>query len=393
MSAVKILREDPCSPDYQPLEEALRAWEIRRSDPKESHRLAMELIDHALEFDDPLVTAWAYLTCGAHELAASAFAEAEVSLESAITLFSRTGEQRGKSLGVVLRARVHMGQGEFRPALEMYKSIIEREAHGLQTLERFEAFNSIAGCFWGLDNVELCLLYLSKAFETLRNTSYNTERATVLSNMAAALGSVGNYETAREFLVAAVKFSSAGSDDLLALNILLNLVSCHIELKEISDAVAVSVRILSDYQELAFSGPSNGALCNAAMAFALAKQWKLADQCLIGAHIIAEESAVPMAQVLVAQAEATVAHARGNHAVAAAHAESLLQNFADLLSNETRSQIYSLLVSCYQPLFRIDEMLDFKKKRLTLSENRYAAGLAAAMVVLDLKSSLKHISI
>ena len=283
MSAVKILREDPSSPDFKPLEEALRAWEIRRSEPKESHRLATDLIDHALEIDDPLVTAWAYLTCGAHELAANEFEQAEESLESAIKLFKRTGEKRGESLAIILRARVESNRGDFHSALEMYKSVIEREAHGLQTLERFEAFNAIAGCFWGLDNVELCLLYLSKAFDTLRNTDYNTERATVLSNMGASLLAVGNYEAAREFLIAAVKFSRASSDRVLGLNILSNLSACHTELKEVSEAVAVSTRMMSEYQDLAFEGPSNTPLCNAATAFALGKQWSLSDQCLIGA--------------------------------------------------------------------------------------------------------------
>ena len=391
MSAVQVLRDDPCSPEFNALESALHAWEIRRSDPNESHRIALELIDHALEIDDQLVTGWAYLTCGAHELAANELERAEESLESAVMVFSRNGEKRGESLSVVLRARVHMARGEFHPALEMYKSIIEREAHGLQTLERFEAFNAIAGCFWGLDNVELSLLYLNKAFDTLRNTNYNTERATVLSNMAATLGSVGNYEVAREFLVAAVKFSRAGNDRTLSLNILLNLVSCHIELKEVSDAVAVSFRILSDYQDLAFSGPSNGALCNAAMAFGMAKQWKLADHCLVGAQIIAQESGLTIAHLLVAQADATIAYGRGNYAVAAAHAEALLERYDEQLSNETRSQIYSLLVACYQQLSNLDDMLSYRKKRLSLSDSRYAAGLAAAMVVLDLKSSLKSL--
>ena len=391
MSAVQILREDPCSPDFKPLEEALRAWEIRRSDPKESHRLAMDLIDHALEIDDPLVTGWAYLTCGAHELAANEFEQAEESLESAIKLFARTGEKRGESLAVVLARAGAYNRGEFHPALEMYKSIIEREAHGLQTLERFEAFNAIAGCFWGLDNVELCLLYLSKAFDTLRNTPYNTERATVLSNMGAALVAVGNYEAAREFLIAAIKFSETSGDRVLGLNILLNLVACHIELKEVPEAIAVSTRMLAEYQDLAFAGPSNTVLCNAAMAFALGKRWTLADQCLVGAQVIAEESGLPMSKLLVAQTEATIAEARGNYAVAAAHAEAVLENFAEQLSNEARSQIYSLLVVCYQHLSRLDDMLAMKKKRLSLSESRYSAGLAAAMVILDLKASLKHL--
>src|SRR5205823_2456806 len=131
MSAVKILRDDPCSPDFKPLEEALHAWDIRRSDPKESHRIASVLIEHALEFDQPLVTAWAYLTCGAHEVAANELDEAEESLESAKTLFNRAGEQRGEALAVVLRARAQMGRGERHQALATYKSIIEREAHGL----------------------------------------------------------------------------------------------------------------------------------------------------------------------------------------------------------------------------------------------------------------------
>jgi tetratricopeptide (TPR) repeat protein len=392
MSAVQILREDPCSPEYKPLPEALRAWEIRRSDPKESHRLAMELIDHALEFDDPLVTGWAYLTCGAHELAANEFAQAGESLESAIKLFARTGEKRGESLATILRARVESNRGEFHSALEMYKSVIEREAHGLQTLERFEAFNAIAGCFWGLDNVELCLLYLSRAFDTLRNTDYNTERATVLSNMGAALLAVGNYEAAREFLVAAAKFSRLGSDRMLDLNILSNLVACHNELKEVPEAISASIRILSDYQDLAFMGPSNGTLCNAATAFALGKRWSLADQCLVGAQIIAQEGNMPMWRLAVAQTEVIIAAARGNHAVAAAHAEALLENFAEHLSSESRSQIFSQLIVCYQQLSRLDDMLEMKKKRLTLTESRYHAGLTAAMVVLDLKASLKHIN-
>src|SRR5215212_8041249 len=102
MSAVQILQEDPSSMDYKPLEVALHAWEIRRSNPQESHRLAQELIEHALEFDDPLVTAWSYLTCGAHELAANEIEQAAETVDSAIKLFLRTGEKRGQSLAVIL---------------------------------------------------------------------------------------------------------------------------------------------------------------------------------------------------------------------------------------------------------------------------------------------------
>ncbi len=45
MSAVQILREDPSSIEFQPLDTALHAWEIRRSDPKESYSLAQELVE------------------------------------------------------------------------------------------------------------------------------------------------------------------------------------------------------------------------------------------------------------------------------------------------------------------------------------------------------------
>jgi tetratricopeptide (TPR) repeat protein len=390
MSAVKILREDPCSPDFNPLEEALNAWEIRRSDPKESHRVAAMLIEHALEFDQPLVTAWAYLTCGAHEVAAHELNEAEESLNAAQTLFDRANEHRGQSLTVILQARVQMAKGEFQSALEMYKSIIEREAHGLHTLERFEAFNSIAGCFWGLDNVELCLLYLTKAFDTLRNSAHNAERAAVLGNMGTALLTVGNYEAARDFLLAAAKFSTGCGDRTLELNILTSLQAAHLELKDVTDAVKVSAKILNQYEDLAFAGPANTSLCNAAIAFGLAKHWALADQCLLGAQLIAQEGGLAIQHIQVAQAEAELSAARGNFAVAVAHAESLLENYAQQLSNEVRSQIYSLLINCHQKLSRIDELLAYKKKKLSLSEGRYQAGLAAAMVILDLKSSLKE---
>jgi tetratricopeptide (TPR) repeat protein len=350
------------------------------------------LIEHALEFDQPLVTAWAYLTCGAHEVAANELDEAEENLDSAKTLFARSGEQRGESLTVILRARVQMARGEFHAALEMYKSIIEREAHGLHTLERFEAFNSIAGCFWGLDNVELCLLYLTKAFDTLRNSSHNTERAAVLGNMGAALLTVGNYEAALEFLLAAARFSKGCGDRTLELNILTSLLAVYLELRQVNEGVKIAAAILNSYEDLAFAGPANSSLCNAAIVFALGKHWALADQCLLGAQLIAQEGGLAIQKIQVAQAEAEIAAARGNFAVAVAHAESILENFAQQLSNEFRSQIYSLLIACYQKLSRLDELLTFKKKKLTLSEGRYQAGLAAAMVILDLKSSLRELS-
>lgn len=388
MSAVKILKEDPCSPDFKPLEEALHAWEIRRSDPKNSHRRAKRLLDYALEIDQPLVTAWAYLTCGAHELAANELDEADESLESAKSLFRRVGEKRGESLALILTARIQVARGKFHAALEMYKSIIEREAHGLKTLERFEAFNAVAGCFWALDNVELSLLYLTKAFETLRNTAYNSERAAVLNNMAAALVAVGNYEAGRDFLIAASKFVKGGADETLALSILSNLVACHLELREIPHAIAVSKRILTEFQEAVFAGPMNTALCNAAMSFALGKHSSVADQCLVGAQILTEEHDLPIQRIQLAQAEAVINEARGNDAAAAAQAESLLERYKDHLSNEIRSQMYALLASCYQRLSRLDDLIQIKKKRLQLSESRYQSGLAAAMVILDLKSQL-----
>ena len=192
-------------------------------------------------------------------------------------------------------------------------------------------------------------------------------------------------------LFRSVKFSRPGADRVLELNILSNLVACHIELKEISDAVLVSIRILSEYQDLAFAGPTNQVLCNTASAFALEKRWSLADQCLLGARMIAQEGKLTAAHALVAQAEATIAMARGNYAVAAAHAEAILDNFADNLSSEARSQIYSLLITSYQQLSRPDDMLALRKRRLTLSESRYGAGLAAAMVILDLKASLRQL--
>jgi hypothetical protein len=150
--------------------------------------------------------------------------------------------------------------------------------------------------------------------------------------------------------------------------------------------------MVREYQDLACAGPENSPLCNAAIAFATAKHHALADQCLVGSQIIAHESGLPRNRLSLAQAEAIVAESRGNYAVAAAHAENLLVEFADSISNEVRSQIYGLLIACYQRLSRLDDLLVVKKKKLSLSESRYNSGLAAAMVVLDLKASLKSLS-
>ena len=394
MSAVRILEEELESPDFDfnPLEQALHAWEIRRSDPKESHRIALDLIDHALEFDEPAVTGWAYLTCGAHELAANELDQAEETLESANRLFSRIGERRGESLSLIARARLLMTRGDFRRALELYKSIIEREAHGLSTLEKFEAFNSIAGCFWGLDKIDVCLLYLSKAFDILKNTSYHTERATVLGNIGSALISVGNHKAAYEFLTAAIGTTDALLDRYTAYTAHSSLVACLLELNDVEKAFAMSAKLVRDYQDLMFASPNNVAWCSVAAAFARAKQFGMAEQCLLAAKKMAEESGVRTSLILAAQAEAAVAESRGNFAVAIAHAEACLDNFGTEVPEELRAQLYALLASCYQQLGAQKEVFRYKKQKLDLSEKRYQTGLTAAMVILDLQSNLKSSS-
>ena len=391
MSAVRIFADECDSPDYNPLEQALHAWEIRRSGPKESHRIGLDLIDHALEIDDQLVTAWAYLTCGAHELANSELQLAATeSFECAAKLFKRMGEKRGESLSQIALARLYMTNGQFHPALELYKSIIEREAHGLTPLEKFEAFNSIGGCFWGLDKLELCLLYLSKAFEVLRNTNFVTERATVLGNIGSALLSVGNYDTAYDFLVAAAKYSRSADNRMGAFNIQASLVACLNEMKDHTKALPIATRLVKDFEDLLFVGPYNVALCNVAIAFANAKQWQLSEYCLAEAQKIAQNGQVAHSLAAVALAEAQVAEARGNFAVAIAHAESLLDNSSSV-TNDIRSQALSVLVNGYQKIGNHEAAVRAKKKKLELSDLRYQSGLAAAMVVLELGSSLKNL--
>lgn len=388
MSAVQILKEDPSSPDFKPLESALHAWEIRRSNPQESHRLARELVEHALEFDDPVVTAWAYLTCGAHEVAANDFEVAAETLDSASRLFERTAERRGESLTAILRGRMYTVQGKFQDALEVFKAVIEREGHGLRTLERFEAFNSISGCFWGMDKVDLSLMYLSKAFEVVKVGDFAMERATVLSNMGAALNHVGNYEEARRFLLAAREVLPPKGNPILSFNIHTNLIACCLELEQNDEAAESSRRMLTQHQDLAFAGPLNGSICNAALAFAKAKRWELSQQCMVGAAIIAQENPDPRNAIALRHAEAVIAEERGHIAVAVAHAEAILESSSGELSNEVRCQLYTLLIRCYQRLSQTSAVLQVKKKRLDLLDNRYKDGLAAAMIVLDVRAAL-----
>ena len=389
MSAVRILAEELESPDFDPVEQALHAWEIRRTDPKESHRIALYLIDHALELDEPVVTGWAYLTCGVHELAQSDFDQSSESFRSSIALFSRMGERRGESLAHVGLARLHMTKGEFQPALELYKAIIEREAHGLLAVEKFEAFNGIGGCFWGLDKMELCLLYLSKAYDVLKNSNLIVERATVLSNIGSALIKVGNHRSAHEFLAAAHSFAKGSTDRVLNFNIHASLIACLIELKEPGKALPIAVKLVRDFQDLLIAGPYNNALCNVAVAFAYGKEWVLADHCLATAAKIADEGSMTLAKVCVNLAQAQVAEVRGDYGVAIAKAEHLIEEQPADLDADARSQLYSLLVNSYQKIGQHDAMVQFKKKKLELVDARYSSGLAAAMVVLDLQSSLR----
>jgi diguanylate cyclase (GGDEF)-like protein len=112
--------------------------------------------------------------------------------------------------------------------------------------DRFWLLNAIGAAHFFSDRMDEAIRYLYEALETLRGSEDSPQRATVMSNLAAALITVGDYAPARELAEAALAGLEKYNNSQLVLFARSNLAEALTGLGEDARALELTERMLAD---------------------------------------------------------------------------------------------------------------------------------------------------
>ena len=172
-------------------------WEAHFRAPSQAVALAQAAIDDPST--DERTRAWAELTLGWHQLYFTGDpAAAGKTLPVAQQRFERLGERRGELLARIGLARVLLVRQQPQEARKALAEVYDEAVSTLPPEDRFWAINALAATYYYEDRIDETVRYMHLALETLRMIDVSPHLPTAMSNLAAALVTVGDYVPARE---------------------------------------------------------------------------------------------------------------------------------------------------------------------------------------------------
>ncbi|MEP7208436.1 MAG: tetratricopeptide repeat-containing diguanylate cyclase [Casimicrobiaceae bacterium] len=143
--------------------------------------------------------AWSHLTLGYHQLFSTAQPrEARAALDHAQAAFRDIGDRRGQILAETGLARLQIIAQQPEAARDALAVLYVEAAKTLPPGDRFWVINALGAAHFFTDRIDEAIRYLHEALETLRSIEHSPQLPIVMSNLAAALVTVGDYLPARE---------------------------------------------------------------------------------------------------------------------------------------------------------------------------------------------------
>ena len=172
-------------------------WEAHFRDPATAMARAEAVL--ADSGTDAHTIAWSELTLAFHHLFFTAKpVDAGSWLARAERHFAALGERRGEILAQIGAARLLIVQQAPLPARDRLLALHDEAMDRLPAQDRFWLLNALGATFFYTEQIDVSIRYLYQALETLRTIDLSPQLPTVMSNLAAALVTVGDYAPARE---------------------------------------------------------------------------------------------------------------------------------------------------------------------------------------------------
>src|SRR3982750_90472 len=183
---------------------AIALWERHFRDPDAAFADASALLADR-ETPDAHTRAWCELTIAYHHLFFTASPpEARHWIAQASERFAELAERRGSLLTEIGLARLAIIESSPVPARERLLALYPEAQQVLPPQDRFWLLNAIGAAHFFTDRLDDAIRYLYEALEALRGSEVSPQHPTVMSNLAAALVTVGDHRPACELAEAAL---------------------------------------------------------------------------------------------------------------------------------------------------------------------------------------------
>ncbi|MGC1817214.1 MAG: GGDEF domain-containing protein [Casimicrobiaceae bacterium] len=183
---------------------AAALWAQHFREPERAYARARAFVE-ASSRDDPRLRAWSELTIAFFHLFFTAKPlDAREWIASAAKDFEALADRRGLLLAEIASARLAIVESSAPAARDRLLSLYAEAQQILPPEDRFWLLNAIGAAHYFTDQFDGAIRYLYEALEALRLAPASPQHPTVMSNLAAALVTVGDYAPARELADAAL---------------------------------------------------------------------------------------------------------------------------------------------------------------------------------------------
>jgi tetratricopeptide (TPR) repeat protein len=192
------------------------------------------------------------------------------------------GDRAGTLLAQIGQARLAIVRREVLSAREVLLALKPEAQRTLRDVDRFWLANALAATFYYSDEIDEAIACLYEAFEALRAAEPSPHLATAMSNLAAALVTVGDFAPARELASEALAMLPQYNNATVELYTRSNLAEAQLGLGDGGGALATVEAMMGDPSLPPRRAAQNHYLAVAAEAYAAQGRSADAARCAQG---------------------------------------------------------------------------------------------------------------
>jgi len=365
-------------------------WDEHFRDPVAAAARAQGLLE-AETPPGPSDAAWAELVIAYHRLFYAARpAEAHDWLAQARTHFAQSNDRRGVLLADTGSARLMIFEQAVHPARERLLALYPEAEEILPPRDRFWVANALGAAYYFTDQIDEAIRYLHEALEMLRTIAPSPQLPAIMSNLAAALVTVGDYEPARELTQDALGLLSHYNNPQVLLFARATLAAALLGMGESNEALFAVDAMLDAAEAVPRRASQNNYCAVAAEIFAMHGHFAEAERCVATAKAIHDEYTGGFNEVHYRWAAAALATARESDTAAI---DALLQTVAvaDRIKHlPTLCKAHERLAQRYALLGRFEAAYRHQQEFIVAQTRRLANRASAKYYLLKIQHELRH---